>query len=47
VRKLYWTKSEGSKDVCFDNSPFTVDREVLLGATLLEGEEEKGQAQSS
>jgi len=30
VSKLYWTKSEGSKDVCFDNSPFRVDREVLL-----------------
>ena len=30
VNKLYWRKSESNKDVCFDNSPFTVDREVVL-----------------
>ena len=30
INKLYWRKTEGNTTVCFSNSPFTVDREVVL-----------------
>ena len=30
MNKLYWRKTEGNTTVCFTNSPFTVDREVVM-----------------
>ena len=31
INKLYWRKTEGNTTVCFSNSPFIVDHEVVLG----------------
>ena len=30
INKLYWRKTEGNTTVCFSNSPFTVDCEIVL-----------------
>ena len=30
MAKLYWRKTEGGKEICFDNTPFSVDREVIM-----------------
>ena len=27
---MYWRKTEGGKEICFDNTPFSVDREVIM-----------------